>query len=149
MVVACLTIDRGTFVRVRNFSVDEKLRKCSLNLSYSIICLSHFIGIQVVAGLTIVVEDMLMHQAHRNLVYAPMWWPQYVAHTRNLLAPYHVIYIDASNWIHAGLFFYDPLYILAQGTAQFRPYFDSLPILDTENLAAHSAASSAQGSVGL
>jgi hypothetical protein len=40
-----------------------------------------------------------MYQADRKLVYDTMWWLRYVAHIRNLLAPYHVNYIDATNWI--------------------------------------------------
>jgi hypothetical protein len=98
------------------------------------------------AGLTIAVVEMPMRQAHRKLFYDTTWWPLYVEHIRNLLAPYHVIYVDASGWFQDDSPFDDPLHLSAGGAAQFSRRLGSLLKPNFQNLSAHSAAASEPGS---
>jgi len=94
------------------------------------------------AGLTIAVIEMPMPGAHRTLFYDTVWWSQYVLHIRNLLAPYHVIYVDASSWIQDDSLFDDPLHLSARGAAQFSQRLGRLLGPNSANLSAHSAAAS-------
>jgi hypothetical protein len=71
------------------------------------------------AGITIAVVEMPMRIAHRSLFYETPWWSQYVVHIRDLLAPYNVIFVDASIWIQDDSLFEDPLHLSAQGAAEF------------------------------
>ncbi len=90
------------------------------------------------ARLTIAVIEMPMRRAHRQLFYDTAWWPRYIAHIRNLLAPYHVIYVDASNWIQDDSLFDDPLHLSLPGAAQFSQRLGSLLGPNCANLSAHS-----------
>jgi hypothetical protein len=71
------------------------------------------------AGISIVVVEIPMRQAHRSLFYDTPWWNQYVAHIRDLLLPFDVTFIDASRWIENDSLFADPLHLSDEGAAQF------------------------------
>lgn len=71
------------------------------------------------AGMTVAVVQMPMRGTHRTMFYDTAWWAQYVAHLRNLLAPYGAIYVDASHWIEDDSLFTDPLHLSGQGAIQF------------------------------
>jgi hypothetical protein len=102
--------------------------------------------IQVLAGLTIAVVEMPMHQVHRKLFYCTTWRLRYATHIRNLLVPYRVIYTDVGKWIQGDLLIDDPLYLFIQGPAQFSQRLGSLPGHDTANLSVLSAATFGQRS---
>jgi hypothetical protein len=102
--------------------------------------------IQILASLTIAAAEMPIHQVHRKLFCDTTWWLRYVAHIRNLLAPYRVIYRDVGNWIQGTLLFDEPLYLFAQVAAQFSQRLGNLPGDDTTNLSTLSAVTSAPGS---
>jgi hypothetical protein len=71
------------------------------------------------AGISIVVVEMPMRQAHRRLFYDTPWWNQYVAHIRDLLPPFNLTFVDASRWIENDSLFADPLHLSDEGAAQF------------------------------
>jgi hypothetical protein len=97
------------------------------------------------AGITIAVVEMPMRGAHRNLFYDTACWPQYVAHVRDLLAPYNVIWVDASTWIQDDSRFADPLHLSALGAAQFSNRLGSLLGTHYPNLSAQSDVASGPG----
>lgn len=94
----------------------------------------------VLAGLTIAVVDMPMHQVHRELFCHTKWWLGYVAHIRNLPAPYRAICMDVVDWIQGDLLFDDPLHLFAQSAAQFSQRLGGLSGHDTANLSILFAA---------
>jgi hypothetical protein len=94
------------------------------------------------ARVAIAVVEMPMRRAHRKLFYDTPWWPQYVAHVRTLLAPYGVIYIDASQWIEDDSLFADPLHLSEEGAAQFSQRLGSLLGPDVTRLSAAQAVTS-------
>jgi hypothetical protein len=89
-------------------------------------------------GLTIAVVEMPMRGEHRRLFYDTPWWSQYIAHIRNLLASFNVIYIDASDWIQDDALFDDPLHLSARGAAQLSQRLGSLLGPLSPDLSAHS-----------
>jgi len=99
------------------FSIDETLFYDQLRARST--------AIQLVTG--------LMTAAIEMPFYDSIWWLQYVAKVRNLLAPNHVIYI--------------PLHRSVLAAAQFMQRLGSPFGPDTANLSAHSAAAFVQGSL--
>ena|ERR1700722_1683370 len=97
------------------------------------------------AGVAIALVEMPMRGAHRNLFYDTACWPRYVAHVRNMLAPYNVIYVDASNWIQDDSLFADPLHLSATGAAQFSKRLGSLFGSNSPNLSVHPAVAPGAG----
>jgi len=89
-----------------------------------------------------------MRGAHRNLFYDAVCWPQYVAHVRELLAPYNVIYVDASTWIQDDSLFADPLHLSASGAAQFSERLGILLGPNSQNLSVNSTVASESGGTG-
>jgi hypothetical protein len=87
-----------------------------------------------------------MYQADRKLFYDTMWRRRSVAHVRNLLAPYHVNYIDATNWIQEQSLFDDLLHLSGEGAGQFSQRPGSQLGPDTANLSTRPAAASVPGS---
>jgi hypothetical protein len=90
-------------------------------------------------GLTIAVVEMPMRGQHRRLFYDTPWWSQYNTHIRSLLAPFNVIYVDASDWIRDDTLFEDPLHLSAPGAAQFSQRLGSFLAPLPPHLAADSA----------
>jgi hypothetical protein len=127
--------DRVDIRTVCNSWVGEDLKKWSSTASSLIIdCLpKRFVG------LTIAVVKMPMRQAHRDLPCDTMWWLQFVARIRNLLASYQVVYIDAIMWSQRAPFFEDSLHLFLQDTEQFGQRADRLLGPDSANLSAASA----------
>lgn len=102
--------------------------------------------IQVVSELTSAVVEMPMYQADRKLFYDTMWWLRYVAHVRNLLAPYHGNYVDATNWIQEQSLFDDLLHLSGKGAGQFSQRLGSQLGPNTAILSTRPAAASVPGS---
>ena len=71
------------------------------------------------AGLSIAVVEMPMRQAHRRTFYDNVWWQEYVAHVRMLLAAYLVTFVDASHWILDETQFDEPLHLSERGAEEF------------------------------
>lgn len=121
------------FGRTSDFSLLESdnaadfRNKCEASMSLPLVpAASELLSQARDARITITVVEMPMRRAHRKLFYDTPWWPQYVAHVRTLLAPYGVIYIDASQWIEDDSLFADPLHLSEQGAAQFSQRLGSL-----------------------
>jgi hypothetical protein len=76
--------------------------------------------------LTIAVVEMPMRAGHRRLFYDTPCWSQYTAHVRNLLEPFKVNYVDASDWIKDDALFADSLHLSAPGAAQLSQRLGSL-----------------------
>jgi len=94
------------------------------------------------AGRTVAVIEMPMRGAHRNLFYDVACWKKYVAHIRDLLAPYQVTYVDASAWIQDDSLFADPLHLSPSGAVQFSKRLASLLEPDSPNLSVSSGSGS-------
>ena len=92
------------------------------------------------AGISVVVVEMPMRAAHREMFYDTAWWAQYVAHLRALLSPYQVLYVDAGPWVPNDSFFADPLHLSEPGAVQFSRRLGSLLGPDMLPLSAQSAA---------
>lgn len=90
-------------------------------------------------GLTIAVVEMPMRGQHRRLFYDTPWWAQYITHIRSLLAPFNVIYVDASDWIQDDALFEDPLHLTDRGAAQFSQRLGSFLAPLPPHLAADSS----------
>jgi hypothetical protein len=97
------------------------------------------------AGVTIAIVEMPMRGAHRKLFYDTACWPRYVAHVRNMLVSYDVVYVDASNWIQDDSLFADPLHLSPTGAAQFSKRLGSLFGASSPNLSVHPAVASGAG----
>jgi lysophospholipase L1-like esterase len=72
-----------------------------------------------VASMDIVLVEMPMRQAHRSQFYETKWWTDYAAHIRELLRPYNVTFVDASDWAADDSLFADPLHLSQHGAALF------------------------------
>ena len=117
-------------------------RKCEASMNLPLApAVSELLRQAYDARLTIVVVEMSMRQTHRQLFYDTAGWTQYLAHIRNLLAPYHVIYVDASSWIEKDSLFEDPLHLSPSGAAQFSERLGSLLGPNPAIAAAHSGPS--------
>jgi hypothetical protein len=90
------------------------------------------------AGLAIVVVEMPMRQTHRELFYDTPWWRDYVAQLRVLLAPYRVMFVDASDWANDSLFA-DSLHLTNRGAAQFSQHLGTSLAGDLLSVFVHSA----------
>jgi hypothetical protein len=90
--------------------------------------------------------ELPMHQAYCTQFCNTMWWLRYAAHICNLLAPHHVIYVDANILIPSDSLVHDPVHLSVECAAQFIPRLGSLLGPDTAVLSAHSAAAPTQGS---
>jgi len=71
------------------------------------------------AGMQIVLVEMPMRQSHRAQFYETKWWSDYTAHIRDLLRPYHVTFVDASDWAADDSLFDDPLHLSLRGANNF------------------------------
>jgi hypothetical protein len=67
------------------------------------------------ANIAIAVIEMPMRQSHRNLFYYTQSWREYVAHLRELLDPYNVTFVDASDWMKDDSLFTDSLHLSTMG----------------------------------
>jgi hypothetical protein len=83
---------------------------------------------------------------HHYIFYGTMWGLQYVAHIRNCLAPYHVIYTEVNNWIPGERLPGDPLQLSSERAVRLSQFLRSLLDPDIAILSAHSAAASTQES---
>jgi hypothetical protein len=93
------------------------------------------------AGISIVVVEMPMRQAHRTLFYDTPSWNQYVAHIRNLLVSFGATFVDASRWVENDSLFADPLHLSDEGAAQFSHRLGNLLGPEVVRLSVNSAAS--------
>jgi hypothetical protein len=71
------------------------------------------------ANMEIVLVEMPMRRAHRAQFYETKWWTDYTAHVRELLRPYNVTFVDASDWAADDSLFADPLHLSRQGANLF------------------------------
>lgn len=71
------------------------------------------------ANMDIVLVEMPMRSSHRAQFYETKWWNDYTAHVRELLRPYNVTFVDASNWAPDDSLFADPLHLSKRGAVQF------------------------------
>jgi hypothetical protein len=90
------------------------------------------------AGLTVVVVEMPMPQAHRTLFYDTPWWRDYVAQLRVLLAPYRVVLVDAGDWIPDDSLFVDSVHLTKRGAAQFSQHLGASLAGELLSVSVHS-----------
>jgi hypothetical protein len=114
------------FGRASDFSLLESdnpevfRRQCQASLEFPLSPSVHELLRQARnADISVVVIEMPMRQAHRNLFYDTPWWNLYVAHIRKLLIPLGVSFVDASRWIEDDSLFADPLHLSDEGAVQF------------------------------
>jgi hypothetical protein len=71
------------------------------------------------AGMNVVIVEMPMRAAHRELFYDTPCWQRYTDHLRNLVTPYNAAFIDAHDWISDEALFNDPLHLTLKGATKF------------------------------
>jgi hypothetical protein len=137
---------QSRFGRAADFSLlesdnaDDFRRQCEASLNSALSpAVSELFRQARDAGISIVVVEMPMRQAHRSLFYDTRWWNQYVAHIRDLLLSFDVTFIDASRWIENDSFFADPLHLSDEGAVQFSHRLGNLLAPDLGRLSARSA----------
>ena len=113
------------FGRAADFSLlesdngDDFHRQCEASMNTQLTpAVAALVGQARDAGIAVVIVEMPMRTAHRQLFYDTPWWQQYTSHVRDLLAPYNVAFMDSSTWItdHS---FADPLHLTPGGAARF------------------------------
>jgi hypothetical protein len=88
------------------------------------------------ANIAIAVIEMPMRRSHRSLFYYTESWNEYIAHVRELLDPYNVTFVDASDWIKDDSLFTDSLHLSTMGAVTLTQRIGTL--LGPEAMSAHT-----------
>jgi hypothetical protein len=85
----------------------------------------------------IVLVEMPMRHAHRAHFYETKEWSDYTSHVQELLRPYNVKFVDASEWAADDSLFEDPLHLSHQGANNFSQRIGDLLSTKVTQLAIH------------